>query len=77
MTSAPGSGSVLQRLHDSEINGSVEWFYDSVWTVRLGDPINGWRVSGVVESLREAEIWLDVQARELYPDSDYARSSRA
>ena len=77
MSGASSVGSTLERLHDGEINCSIEWFYDSVWTVRLGDPINGWRASGVVESLREAEIWLDVQARELYPDSEYARSSRA
>jgi hypothetical protein len=69
--------SILQRLHDSEINGSIEWFFDGVWTVRLGDNINGWRVSAVVDTLREAETWLDEQARELYPDSAYARSSRA
>jgi len=77
MTARAASGSILQRLHDSEINGSIEWFFDGVWTVKLGDIVNGWTVGEVVDSLEEAEAWLDAKARELYPDSDYARSSRA
>jgi hypothetical protein len=32
---------VIEELHDSEINGSISWFYDGVWRVRLGDDANG------------------------------------
>lgn len=28
---------LLQLLHDCEINGSLEWFYDGQWTVQIGD----------------------------------------
>lgn len=64
---------ILQRLHDSEINGSIEWFFDETWTVRIGDRLNGFRAETVVRNFAEAEAWLDLKARELYPDSVYAR----
>lgn len=67
--------SILQRLHDSEINASVESFFDRVWTVRLGDRMNGYRAETTVESFAEAEAWLDREARRLYPDSGYARGN--
>ena len=66
---------ILQMLHDSEINGSIEWFFDGIWTVRIGDPLNGIKANAVVASLVEAEAWLHLKARELYPDSDYARAT--
>ena len=69
--------SILQRLHDSEINGSVRWFFGGDWAVRLGDELNGWKAEGLVSSLDEALDWLDQKARELYPDSDYAKSDAA
>ena len=28
---------ILQMLHDSEINGSIEWFFDGIWAVKIGD----------------------------------------
>ena len=30
-----------QRLHDSEINASLSWFYDDGFKWELGDNING------------------------------------
>ncbi|HEV2516118.1 MAG TPA: hypothetical protein VGV07_12770 [Devosia sp.] len=66
---------ILRMLHDSEINGSVEWFFDGVWTVKIGDPVNGVRAKGVVASADEAEVWLHVTARVLYPDGDYAKAT--
>jgi hypothetical protein len=29
-------GTIIEALHDSEINGAVSWIYDGVWTVQLG-----------------------------------------
>ena len=37
----PSLGTIIDALHDSEINGEVSWFYDGVWTVKLGDEYNG------------------------------------
>jgi hypothetical protein len=31
----------ITDLHDSEINGEISWFFDSVWSVKIGDRLNG------------------------------------
>lgn len=66
---------ILQMLHDSEINGSIEWFFDEIWTVKIGDRLNGIKAQAVVKSAEEAEAWLHLMARELYPDSEYAKAT--
>lgn len=66
---------ILRMLHDSEINGSVEWYFDNVWTVKIGDSVNGVKAKAVVASAAEAEAWLHLTARALYPDSDYAKAT--
>jgi hypothetical protein len=35
------SAETLQRLHDSEINAELSWFYDCGWRWRIGDNLNG------------------------------------
>ena len=64
---------VLQALHDSEINGSVEWFFDRVWTAKLGDPLNVIEAEETFDSLTDAVRWLVDKAAELYPNSDFAK----
>jgi hypothetical protein len=66
---------ILQDLHDSEINGeiSLAWFYDSTWTVKLGDPHNGYVAEAIVASVGEAVDWLRAEAVRRYPDSDFAK----
>lgn len=64
--------SVMQALHDSEINASISSFFDGAWFVKLGDEMNGWVAAERVGSFEEAEVWLDRRARELYPESAYA-----
>lgn len=64
-------GDVLQRLHDSEINASVQSFFDGVWTVRLGDEMNGYKAEEVCDSANDAADWLDSMARRLFPQSRY------
>jgi hypothetical protein len=59
--------STMQRLHDREINSSISSFYDSRWTAKLGDEINGWKAEETLNSFEEAEAWLEAKARELYP----------
>ena len=68
--------SILQRLYDSGINASVETFWDDGFRVRLGEPLIGWLAENKVMTWKEAERWLDEQARIHFPDSDYARSGR-
>ena len=34
--------SLLEDLHDSEINGETGWFFDRVWRAKIGDPWNGY-----------------------------------
>jgi hypothetical protein len=66
--------SIIERLHAGEINGSISWFFDGGWKVELGDPLNGIEAVDIVATYVEAEAWLDRKARELHPDSDFARS---
>lgn len=67
---------VLARLQASEINASIASFFDNCWTARLGDELNGWTAEAVLDSYAEAEAWLDRTARERFPDSAYARTTR-
>lgn len=66
--------SVLQQLHDSEINGSISSFYDGVWTVRLGDDMNGYKEECIVSTYTEAEKALVDLAIKHYPNSKFALS---
>lgn len=63
-------------LHDSEINGGVSWFFDGIWRVTIGDALNGIKATATVASAADAEAWLHLKARELYPDSDYAKATQ-
>jgi hypothetical protein len=63
---------LVKALHGSEINGEIAWFYDGVWTVKIGDPLNGYRAEATALSLTEAADWLRYKAVELYPDSEFA-----
>lgn len=67
--------SVIQELHDSEINGAVEWLYDGAFAVRIGGP-EGPVATDQLHSWQEAEIWLRMMATELYPDSRFAKTQR-
>lgn len=64
--------SIIQALHDCEINCSVSTFYDGCFTVKLGDEMNGFKAEAVVSNWNEAEAWLDAMARLHYPESRYA-----
>lgn len=66
-------GTIMAALHDSEINGEVSWFFDRVWSVKLGDPMNGYEAEAVVASTEEAAEWLRENAVRLYPESEFAK----
>jgi hypothetical protein len=74
--SPPELGTIIAALHESEINGEVAWFFDRVWEVKLGDPLNGYDAVEVVASIEEAADWLRANAVRLYPDSTFARLYR-
>ena len=69
--------SLLEDLHDSEINGEIGWFFDGVWRAKIGDPWNGYRaeIDGL-PGLSEAAEWLQSKAIEIYPDSEFAKAHR-
>jgi hypothetical protein len=66
-------GTVLMALHESEINGVIDRFYDGAWTVRLGDAMNGYDAEAIVADLDEAAHRLRDNAIRLYPDSTFTR----
>jgi hypothetical protein len=69
----PSLGTIIEALHDSEINGSVSWFFDEVWGVVLGDPQNGIDAEATVSSPQEAAEWLRANAVRRYPNSKFAQ----
>lgn len=70
--------SLLEDLHDSEINGEIGWFFDRVSRAKIGDPWNGYRaeIDGL-SGLAEAAEWLRSKAIELYPDSGIRQDAQA
>lgn len=65
--------SILQSLHDSEINWSLSAFYDGNYVARLGDEWNGFVAQETCHSIDEAIAWLDRTARDKYPGSVHAK----
>lgn len=69
----PSLGTIIEALHESEINGSVSWFFDDVWRVFLGDPDNGIDAEATVYGPQEAAEWLRANAVRRYPHSTFAK----
>ena len=68
--------SLLEDLHDSEINGEISWFYDNVWGAKVGDKLNGYLAeTAELPSLGNAARWLCDRALEFYPDSAFAKGT--
>lgn len=65
-------GTIIEALHDSEINGEVSWFFDNTWRVKLGDRDNGYVAEAIVASAEEAAEWLRANAVRRYPQSRFA-----
>lgn len=66
-------GTILQELHDSEINAGVQSFFDRTWTAWLGDPMNGVKIEQHCETAAEAAAWLAAEALVQFPLSDFAK----
>lgn len=69
---------VIQGLYDSEINCSLETFWDGGLTVRLGDEMNGFRAEATFcrGAFDGAAAWLHMEAMHHYPRSAYALDGR-
>jgi hypothetical protein len=69
---------VMRKLYDSQINSGLQIFHDGQSEVWLGDDRNGIHAIEAfdIEDLEQAAKWLDKAAREHYPDSTYAKTSR-
>jgi hypothetical protein len=77
--------SVLQQLHDREINAGVQTFYDAGMRVWIGDS-NGIHAETTINRTANfaaprkwqegvtAASWLHEVALRLYPDSKYAKA---
>ena len=53
---------ILNDLYASEINASISWLWDGGIDVKLGDPLNGYKAEGKVNTFAEAAAWLRDQA---------------
>ena len=63
----------LQALYDSEINFRIDGFWDGGFTCCLGDELNGFHPSWVVETIEEAIDGLVTDAIQKYPNSKFAK----
>lgn len=68
--------SMMQRLHDSEINCSISCFFDSCWDWKLGDELNGWTAEGQERTFERAEVALAAAALKHFPQSAFALNDR-
>ena len=69
--------SILQDLHDSEINAKISWFFDGCWEVSIGDDWNGFIAETTkCSSFEEVEQWLIENALKIFPDSNFSRAYR-
>ena len=67
---------VLAKLYAAEINVEIESFFDSGWTAKVGDSINGYRAeSHGFYSLEELAAWLWENATLCFPESAKELSS--
>ena len=64
-------GKVIDALYESEINCSVDTFWDGGYTVKLGDEMNGFVAEKECKSSREAAEFLDKAARDHCAESAY------
>lgn len=65
---------ILQLIAASEINYQIQYFFDSGYTVKLGDPANGFKeVSPLCVNYVEVAEWLTDAARRHYPASEFIK----
>jgi hypothetical protein len=71
---------VIEHLYDSEINAGLQSDWDGGITVWIGGPSDtpgNQRLSSrtfMRSEFDDIALWLDDEARRLFPDSDYVRN---
>ena len=68
------SADIIQRLHASEVNGSISWFFDVVWVCRIGDDLNGWKLDSKADDFESAIRDLAEKTFEQFPRSKFGES---
>ena len=67
-------GDILNALYDSEINISVVSFWDGGWTIKIGDPSNGYVAERNFKELDDECVRWIIKAAQLgWPDSYFTR----
>ncbi len=67
---------ILTELYESELNCSISSIWDSGWTVKLGDKLNGFVEEGNFRTIEEVAGFLHSAAMKHFPESGYANRSR-
>lgn len=65
--------SVFQDLYDSEINITIETFWDAGFFVRIGNEMSGYKAECAFLSFNDIEPWLTMKVIELFPYSTFAK----
>lgn len=63
----------LQKIYESEINVSIETFFDDGVSVKIGDNLNGFKFRKTLKTYSEAMETIIQKVQELYPDSIYSK----
>ena len=63
---------ILQDLYVSEINFSIDVFWDEGFSTTLGDPVNGIIVTDMCKTISEAIEFLKYATIKYFPSSTFA-----
>lgn len=61
---------LLQKLYNSEINVSLESFWDGGIQAKIGDNMNGFKSEENHATFEDAAQWCWDEAKRLYPDAE-------
>lgn len=71
----PEEQGIIQGVYNSEINGSINWFWDGGFDISLGDEMNGVVSKHNVDTWEEVEEWFKEKVQEHYSDSEFSKSA--
>lgn len=66
----------LEAIKESEINFTIEHFYDAGWAFKLGDVMNGYTWDNNFSSFIQGVNSLIFEILNQYPDSEYTKNMR-
>ena len=72
--SYPGTVETLQQMYDSEINITLDWFWDAGVDVKIGNDYTGYKYEGTFRDVATAIAELAAKAVEIYPLSTFAKA---